>query len=108
MQTLVQGWTERIRTQLFADGAPFDLTGYDEPPASVEMLLYNCAKVLVTPSGTSGIDTPATGIVYFDPAPDDLLASMSPYSVRWQVTDSAGKIAFFPNGRPDVWTVQLP
>ena len=108
MQTLVQGWTERIRTQLFADGAAFDLTGYSTSPASVEMLLYNRSKLLVTPTGISGIDTASAGIVYFDPASDDLLAAMSPYYVRWKVTDSFGKMVFFPNGNPEVWNVQQP
>jgi len=108
MQTLVQGWTERIKTQLVADGAPFDLTGYATPPASVQMLLYSRLGIPLTFTGSVGLDTPALGIVYFDPGSADLVASQSPYGVRWKITDSAGKSVFFPNGALEEWYVQQP
>lgn len=107
-QFLVEGWTERIRTQLLADGTPFPLTDYDLPPAAVEMILATNLGAIVTPSGVSGIDTPSTGIVYFDPEPSDLLAKHSPYSVRWKVTDSDGKSVFFPNDAAEQWIVHEP
>lgn len=108
-QQLVEGWTERIRSQLFADGSPFDLTNYDNNlPASVTMLLFGKDRAQVNYAGQAGVVSAeaASGIVFFDPGPNDLKASLSPYTVRWKVTDSAGKVAFFPNGDPDEWDVE--
>jgi hypothetical protein len=102
MQTLVQGWTERVKTQLFADGAAFNLTGF-----TVAMVVYTENGSIFAPAGTSGVDTAATGIVYFDPSAADLMAVNSPYLVRWKVTDSGGKSAFFPNGAAEQWVVHV-
>lgn len=111
-EQFVEGWTERIRDQLFVTPAgtttpvPLDLTNW-----TVQLLLYDVLNVPVAYSGTAGIDTALQGIVYFDPAPTDLLARHSPYSVRWKVTDNAGKVAFFPVdplGAPEQWIVWKP
>jgi hypothetical protein len=108
-QQLVEGWTERVRTKLLVDGAALDLTAYagDDPPASIVMELYGRNGRQVEYEGTAGVEEGSAeeGIVYFDPDEDDLKASLSPYKVRWKVTDSFGKVVFFPNGDPEVWTV---
>jgi len=112
MQQLVEGWTERVRDQLLVDGAPLDLTAYagDDPPASVVMQLFGRDGKAVAFEGEAGVDAEggATGVVYFDPDADDLKASLSPYTVRWKVTDSFGKVVFFPNGDPEIWVVDSP
>jgi hypothetical protein len=100
---LVEGWTERIVYQLSADGVNQALTG-----AGVEMLLYDKHNRPVAYSGTAGISDVALGKVYFDPTAADLVNSLSPYEVRWKVTDLSGKIAFFPNGNIELWNVRKP
>jgi hypothetical protein len=107
-QTFVEGWTERIRTQLLTDGTPFNLTDYDLPPANAELVLGTTSGERAHPAGKWGIDTAAAGIVYFDPHPGDLLVIHSPYSVRWKVTDSFGKAAFFPNDIAEEWIIRPP
>lgn len=102
MTHVVEGWTERIRQQLFADGVAQNLTG-----ATVALVAYSRTGTLLTLSGTAGVETAATGIVYFDPASTDLKASNSPLLVRWRVT-IGGKVAYFPSHAPDQWIVRLP
>lgn len=99
-----EGWTERIKYQLSADGAVLNLTGL-----SVALVGKDNLGIDAGFAGAVGIDTPAAGTVFFDPAPSDLVASRSPFRLRWQVTDGAGKIAYFP--RADgamIWQVDLP
>jgi len=95
---LVEGWTERVRVTLLADGVALDLTGY-----TVELIAYNSVGT-VTLAGTAGIDTAASGIVYFDPNSADFVKGT--LKVRWKLTDPLGKVSFFPNSvQPDVWTI---
>jgi len=101
--SVVEGWTERIKYTLTADGATVNLTGM-----SVTLLLYDVTKTLFSYSGTSGVDTASSGIVYFDPAATDLLDANAPYYARWKVTDGAGKVSFFPNSFAEQWTVRKP
>ena len=97
---LVEGWTERIIYQLFADGVAHALTG-----GAVTLQLHTRTGAPVAFAGTSNILDAATGKVYFDPASTDLLAANSPYLVRWKFTDSGGKFSFFPNSEYEYWIV---
>ena len=99
---LVQGWTERINDTLESDGVIVNLTGM-----TVQLFLYDKRNNPVTYAGTVGIETANIGLVYFDPASADLLASRSPYHARWKVT-AAGQVASFPSGRVNVWYVRNP
>lgn len=101
--TIREGWTERIKYQLFRDGVAINLTGM-----SVALVGQTIAGATKTFAGTVGIDTPATGIVYLDPDPADLIESESPLQLRWKVTDGAGKKVFFPRLTPEPWTIQIP
>lgn len=95
---LVQGWTERIKDNLLADGVAVNLTGY-----TVQLIAWNSSGP-VTLAGTSGIDTPLSGTVYFDPASGDLVKGT--LKIRWKVTDPQGKVSFFPNSvQPEIWTI---
>lgn len=103
---LVEGWTERIVETLTTDGAAQNLSG-----VTVTLMLYDNTDTQIAYGGTAGIDTAADGKVYFDPAAGDLLASKSPYSVRWKVTDGSGKVAYWPAGQSDApvkWNVDKP
>jgi len=103
MVHVVEGWTERIRCQLVADGSAQNLTGM-----TVALQAYSRTGTALTLTGTAGIVTAADGEVYFDPAAADLKATNSPMLVRWKVTDGSGKIAYFPSKGPDQWVVRLP
>lgn len=98
---LVQGWTEQIQDTLFADGVVQDLTGM-----TVQLVMYNSGKKPVTLLGDTVIVNASEGVVGFNPATTDLLKGV--YSIRWKVTDPSDRVAFFPSGSPEVWTVQLP
>lgn len=103
MIRLVEGWTERIRYALTADGAVQVLTGM-----TVALKLYTRAGAAVPLGGSAGVLDAAEGQVYYDPAGGELLATYSPYAARWEVTDGSGKKAFFPNGDAETWIVQKP
>lgn len=100
-----EGWTERIRYQLTRNSpaVDMDLTGM-----TVDLVGNDRANLPLVFAGTIGSDDPANGIVYLDPALTDLLAAKSPYRVRWKVTDSFGKIAYFPREDPLVWNIEQP
>ncbi len=92
---IVEGETiERGPFTLEADGAPVDLTGM-----TIALVLRAKDGTLVETAGDTRIDDdPATGRVYWTPDATDLSWQQSPYSLHWQVTDSDGKVVFFPSG----------
>lgn len=108
---LVEGWTERILDKLWKIDST---TGI----ASAENLTGMTVQILIYPRGSTtaktlsgsqyGIVTAASGEVYYDPNAGDLVASESPYKVRWKVTDSGSDIAYFPNGDAEQWIVRKP
>jgi len=102
---VVEGWTKTLEYELRGDGAPVAITGQ-----TVELLLTDkdsqtvstTGKVVNQDDGSSA----NKGFVGYNPASGDLLAVKSPYSMRWKLTDLAGKIAFWPSGpNRDVLTV---
>jgi hypothetical protein len=99
----VEGWTERINDTLSNEGVVVNLSGM-----TVQLQLWDKRKVVQTISGSVGIETAASGLVYFDPASTDLKQSKSPYMARWKVTDGIGQIAYFPSGAPNRWYVRQP
>ena len=97
------GWTERIIYQLSHDGTTFDITGM-----TIALVGSTLSGVPLAFSGTVGILDGPTSQVYFDPAPTDLSAVNSPYALRWSVTDTFGKVAWFPRSGPLNWVIQIP
>jgi hypothetical protein len=97
----VEGWTVPLDFQLKDDNVAVNLTGM-----TVALVLQDNNGVVITPAGTTSIFDAVTGKVRFSPAAADLVASKSPYTARWKVTDGAGKVAFFPSGTDDVWIVR--
>lgn len=99
---LVEGWTEPIRTKLYADNVIQDLTGM-----SVELEPY-LHGVLQTFTGVAEIESPeSSGIVRYTPSSADLVKGR--YKIRWKITDLDGKVAFFPNSvTPELWIVSKP
>lgn len=99
-----QAWTERIRYALtINNGTVIDLTGM-----TIGLVGKDRYSTDLVFAGTVGSDDPTEGIVYLDPAVTDLLAANSPYRVRWSVTDSDGKTAYFPREDPLIWKIELP
>ena len=102
MEKLVAGWTEPIRQQLLKDGATWDATGL-----TLGLTLTDKDGAAVTTTGKVTWDTPSTAIAKFTPSAGDLLASGSPYSATWSVTNGS-QTAYYPNDAPDVWFVHVP
>lgn len=100
---LVEGWTSPINQQLLSDGLPFDLTGM-----TVVFQLFDLYGGVVGFSGSYSVTNASLGKVQFQPAAGDLVATQSPYQVRWKVTDGSGKISYFPRQQTDQWTVRKP
>ena len=101
MLDLVAGWTGAIDAVLKADDVAVDLSG-----CAVALILQTVNGTTVTLTGSVTVPAPSTGSVRFSPGAADLVAANSPYAARWKVTDGAGKIVYFPNGRADVWIVR--
>jgi hypothetical protein len=97
---LVEGWTGNVDYALKADGELVDLTAM-----SLQLVLKDSALTVVSVTGTVSIFSASSGGVTFVPASGDLLASSSPYSARFKVTDSGGKTVFFPSSHPEKWLV---
>lgn len=97
------GWTERIIFQLTKDGSAFNISGM-----TVSLTGADGSGASLAFTGTVGIQDAATSKVYFDPGPNDLDASKSPYNLRWSVTDSDDKTAWFPRTAPMNWVIQNP
>ena len=100
---LVEGWTGRIRYQLVADGAATSLTG-----ATIVLYAWDRGNSALTLLGTVGVETASEGRIYFDPNAADLTALRSPITVRVKVTDSGGKVTFYPNTGRAIWNVAQP
>ena len=75
---------------------------------TVALVAHSRTGALITLTGSAGIETAATGSVYFDAAASDLKAADSPLLIRWKVTDGSGKIAYFPSRAPEEWIVNYP
>lgn len=101
--TFRAGWTERIIYQLSHDGTTFDISGM-----TVALVGKNVNGAALNFGGTVGILDGPTSQVYFDPAPTDLSNVNSPYSLRWSVTDTFSKTAWFPRSAPLIWVIQNP
>lgn len=100
----VAGTTGDEDFQLLEDGAPVGIEGFD-----VDLLLWDKYGVAVTTTddvenlddGTEG----KRGKVRVNLDVADLVAERGPYTARFQVTDLAGKIVYFPTDDADVWIV---
>lgn len=101
---LIEGWQGRIIDQLVTENGPLPLTGM-----TVVLLMNDGSGASFAFAGTAGIETAATGRVYFDPASTDITVARGPLAIRWKVIDGSSKPVFFPNTSPrDVWRVIAP
>lgn len=91
---IVEGWTGRLSWQLTEDGDNLNGTGLTLSAVDV----VGSDGQPVTTTSDFGWITQSSGTVYYDADADDLLARLSPYRIRFQVTDGSGKVVWFPNG----------
>ena len=101
---VVEGWTDALPFTLNADGVPVDITGL-----TVKLYLKDNRGTLVQ-SGTSALAvTDATGgtVTYTPQTTDELLASRTPYKIRFSLSDVTTATAYFPNVDEDLIKVNV-
>jgi hypothetical protein len=95
--------TEPQVFQLVADGAPVDLSGL-----TVGIEVSDKTRTRVTDPGTTAIVTAETGIVSFSPGAGKFTAALSPYFVRWTVSNGSTMFKVPNSVQPDMWQVPKP
>jgi hypothetical protein len=101
---LIEGWTERIGYQVYADGTAPDLTA-----ATVTLVAWNPRTDSLTMAGSAGlIGDGSTGQVYFDPDETDLTEARTPIFARFKIVDGSSKVSYFPTGDPLRWDISKP
>jgi hypothetical protein len=100
----VEGETGARRYTLKAGNDPINLAGL-----TVELVLvrHKDPDTVVDTTGDVSIVTAAAGLVQFSPDAGDMLAANSPMLARFKLTDVDGKVAYLPEGEPDVWLVRI-
>jgi hypothetical protein len=98
---IVEGWTGPLDIRLKSAGA--DPSG-DMVGMSAALLLTNKAGDVVDTAGDVTIEDVDVWVVRYAPDPSDLQPGV--YRMRIKVTDSAGKVVYFPSGDPDVLVVR--
>jgi len=91
-----EGHTDELEWVLSVDGGPFALTGM-----TVELILRDNEGDDLAYAGTFEKDADQVtnpGLVRYAPHEDDLISDQSPYEVVVRVTDTDGRVAFFPEG----------
>ena len=100
-RNLTPGWTEDIDYILAVDGTAQDLTDM-----TVAMIARDSEDTLLTLAGAVSVVDASAGQVRFSPAAADIIVANQPYRIRFKVTDTESKIAYFPNKEPELWYVR--
>lgn len=100
---ITEGWSQEIGPfTLRAQGDPVDLTGM-----TVALIVRSAATFKIVNSGRVRVASNQTtnpGQVFWRPEPSDFDTNDVDgplYTFHWKVTDSAGRVVFFPNGDAD-------
>jgi len=106
---LVAGWTAELPAfTLRANGTPLDLTGFTAAQIVAKIKEARTTGAYVDMSNNVRLDDdPVTGKVYLKPDAADFVAGKT-YDLRFQVTDGAGNVEFFPNATPNRIVVAVP
>ncbi len=86
---IIEGMTGDIEVDLHRDGMPADLTG-----STVEAAMKDGQGNAVAQPGTVTVANPTAGKVKFNPHANLPHGS---YKMRFRVTDTNGKVYFFPS-----------
>lgn len=98
---LVEGWTASIDIRLLAMGAtPSGTMG----GMSAALVLKDELGNTIDTTGDVSIVDAAGWVVRYSPDPADLQPGT--YQMRVKVTDSGGKVSYFPSGEPDFLRVR--
>lgn len=112
---LVEGTTAQLDPfRLYIEDAPIDLTGI-----TVACVVHDVNGDTVTvASGQIEVDADQTwnataetggrGQVYLTPTAGQFTNALSPYRIRWQLTDGAGAVQFVPDAAADRFLVFKP
>jgi hypothetical protein len=90
---LTEGCTAAIEYQLLHNNAPWNAS-----LATAGAVLKDKNGAEVDLAGKVAWTTPTVSKIKYSPAATDLLASKSPYTLHWKITDQASKVAFYPQG----------
>jgi len=97
---LAAGWTEEITYTLSDDGTAVNLSG-----CTVTIQAKDATGTALTFTGTVAVTDASNGVIEFSPAAGDISTTGQPYSVRFKVVASDGKISYFPSGTGEKWTI---
>ena len=98
---IVEGWTGPVDVRLDADGSPVDLAGM-----TVALVLHDAYGSTVLTTGAIFLSSSTGWKVTYSPlTTGDLVAARGPYGAHFKVTDTGGKIVFFPSAKADPWFV---
>lgn len=106
MADFTEGWTGPIDVRLLAQAtttstsAPYDVTNM-----TVALILKDAKGRIVSTSDDVSLFNSTGGVVRYIPDTRDFLTRRSPFTAKFAVTDSTGRVVFFPSGAPDVWRV---
>ncbi len=89
---VVEGTTAMLEWNLYNDCEPFDATGIT--PAAV---LKDKDGTTITTTGKIEWATITASKIRYRPDAADLVAAKSPYTLHFKLTDSVGKISFYPD-----------
>lgn len=98
--TVTDGMTKPIRFVLKADGVALNLTG-----SSILLHMQGGNGVVIDTTGKVTVSSPQAGEVDFAPAAGDFVAAQFYVLAKFRVTDAAGKVDFYPRGKPIIGTV---
>ncbi len=98
---ITAGWTAALDIRLLNRGATPAGT---MAGMTAELLLKDAAGNTIPTSGDVSIPDSGTWSVRYSPDPSDLTPGA--YRMRVKVTDSGGKVAYWPSGTPDVLVVK--
>jgi len=95
----VEGWTAPIEYTLkHQDPATGATETFDASGMTPSLVLRDKNGIAIAFTGTVEWADDSVSKIRFNPAATDLVATKSPYTLHWKVTDGAGKIAYYPQG----------
>lgn len=103
LTTIVEGWTGKLTFTLTTTSVTTGVT------SAFVGTGFTLSDLIITGKDGTEVDTTgdfgwlvaASGTVYYDPDAADFVAAKSPYTVRFKVTDGAGKVVYFPSADAD-------
>lgn len=99
IEKIVEGWTKPLDFQLLKDGIPF--TAEELSGATISVVIKGSDGTAVNTSGKCAWKDGVTSVARVSLAAGDVVASKSPYTMHFKITDASNKDTFVPNDYPD-------